>query len=75
MELEPDNPIPTTYLASELLKVRRLDEAERIADLAWERYRPYALLEGSKPTFNNLASVRGCVKLNLGKISEALENV
>jgi glycosyltransferase involved in cell wall biosynthesis len=73
MEIETDSPIPTTYLASELLKIRKLDEAERIADIAWERYRPYALLEGPKPTFNNLASVRGCVKLNLGKIDEALE--
>ena len=73
LELEQDSPIPATYLASELLKIRRLDEAERIADIAWERYRPYALLDGPKPTFNNLASVRGCVKLNLGKIDEALE--
>jgi len=73
MEVEADNPIPATYLASELLKVRRLEESERVADIAWELYRPYAYVEGPKPTFNNLASVRGCVKLNLGKISEALE--
>jgi glycosyltransferase involved in cell wall biosynthesis len=72
LELEPDNPVPATYLASELLKVRRLEESEKIADRAWEAYRPYALKEGPKPTFNNLASVRGCVKLNLGKITEAI---
>jgi glycosyltransferase involved in cell wall biosynthesis len=72
VELEPDNPVPATYLASELLKVRRLEEAEVMAENAWERYRPHAMKSGPKPTFNNLAAVKGCVKLNLGKIEEAI---
>ena len=73
IDLEPDNPIPTTYLAAELLSLRRLEEADEMASRAWELYRPFATQKGpNKPSLGNLASVRGCVKLNLGQLDEAL---
>ena len=73
-ELEPDNPVPRTYLAAEYIHAGRHAEATDAVELAWLAF-GRAWDSGARPQVVNLATMRSQIQLSDGRPVDAMKTL
>jgi tetratricopeptide (TPR) repeat protein len=71
VELEPDNPVPFGYLATELAKSGQMARAAKVASDGWQAWLRVADRPGPRPSITPLATLHAQILLATDRIAEA----